>query len=328
MNKTICDIIKIKIAPRPVEQKPTERKGAVIISCPGEGPCTVWDLDLRCCLVSGGFEDPCLSDNTPIDQSIIDSSILAASQFLWAATGRQFGTCTVTLRPLCINQCSTDCAGLVESGYGFPWMPVHQMDNSWTNITCTQKNCTCVELCEIPLPYPVCSVDQVVIDGVIVPDTEYFVTDFNKLVRAKSSGCWPDCNDLTLPNIYEGTWSVTVTYGKPVPELVKIAASEFACQLMKRCVGRPCDLPQRIQSINRQGMSATFLDPMEFLKDGMTGIFLVDLAIKTYNPRKLFKRATVVSPDFTQKWAVKTWVSGSPTSPVPPPGGVIDGGGP
>jgi hypothetical protein len=184
-------------------------------------------------------------------------------------------------------------------------MPVHQMDNSWTNVTCTQKNCTCVDLCEIPLPSPICFVDEVLINGAVVPNTQYSVINFNKLVRAKSAGCWPNCNDLSLPTTSAGTWSITVTYGRPIPELVKMAASEFACQIMKKSVGRSCDLPQRLQSITRQGSSATFLDPMEFLKDGMTGIFLVDLAIKTYNPHRLFKKPTVVSPDSLGRWVIE-----------------------
>ncbi len=274
--------------------------------CPGEGPCGSWDLDLGCCLTEGGFADPCLGDGTPVPQEIVDSMTLASSQFMWAATGRQFGTCTVTLRPLCINQCQSEC---VDSGFGFPWVPIHQADGTWINVTCSQGNCTCVDLCEVPLPYPVCSVDEVIINGEVIPEAEYSVINHNKLIRAKGAGCWPSCNDLSLPTTDDGTWSITVTYGKPVPELVKLAAAEFACQLMKKCVGRPCDLPQRIQSVNRQGMSATFLDPMEFMSQGMTGIFLVDLAIKTYNPHRLYRKPTVISPDYNQKWALKTWVA-------------------
>lgn len=282
------------------------------MTCPGQGPCKVWDLDLGCCLVSGGFPDPCLGDGTPISQEIIDVSILAASEFLWAATGRQFGCCSVVLRPTCANTCP--CEGsFIDSGYGFPWTPMLLSTGEWTNVTCDNP-CNCVELCEVSLPYPVCSVDQVLIDGVVVPKTDYVVTNFNKLLRTKAKGCWPKCNDLTLPTTKPGTWSITVTYGKPVPQLVLLAANEFACQIIKRCVGKPCDLPQRIHTINRQGMSATFLDPMEFMKEGLTGIFLVDLAIKTFNPHRLYKRPIVVSPDTINKRSVTTWDSSSPAA--------------
>ena len=281
--------------------------------CPGEGPCQVWDLDLGCCLVSGSVPDPCLGDGTPVPQELIDSMILASSQFMWRATGMQFGCCTVTIRPC--RACRDECClpGEGWGGWGFPWYPVHQADGSWTNISCAcVDQCSCVNVCEIPLPYPVCSVDEVLIDGVVVDPTTYRVDEFKKLVRL-GSDCWPKCNDLTKPDTEEGTWSVTVTYGRPVPELVRLAANEFACQLIKKCLGKPCDLPQRIQSINRQGMSATFLDPMEFMQNGLTGIFLVDLVIKTYNPKRLYKKPSVASPDSINKWRVETWDSSSPS---------------
>lgn len=278
------------------------------MSCPGEGPCQVYDLDLRCCLVSGGFADPCLGDGTPIDQSIIDSSILAASQFLWAATGRQFSCCTVTIHP-CID-CSDNCPGLSSGSWGgfwgYPWYPVHLANGDWTNVSCPcDDSCVCGR-CELRLPYPVCSINEIIMNGVIIPPESYRVDDFVKVVLLDNSpeaasGCWKGCDN-----------SITLTYGKPVPELVRLAANEFACQLIKKCVGRPCELPQRIQSLSRQGMNATFLDPMEFLREGMTGIFLVDLAIKTYNPHRLYKKPSVASPDSIGKWRVTTWQSGDP----------------
>lgn len=284
--------------------------------CPGEGPCQVWDLDLGCCLVSGGFADPCLGDGTPVPQEIIDSMVLAASQFMWAATGRQFGCCTVSIRPC--RACRDECCipGDTSGATGFPWYPLHQADGSWINVSCPcQDQCSCVNLCEIQLPYPVCSVDEVIIDGIVIDPATYRVDDFRKLVRVGDE-CWPKCNDLTQPPTEIGTWQITVTYGKPIPQLVRLAANEFACQLIKKCVGKPCDLPQRIQSINRQGMSATFLDPMEFMANGLTGIFLVDLAIKTYNPHRLYKKPSVVSPDSINKWRVSTWENGDPVSGV------------
>jgi len=286
------------------------------MGCPSStGPCGLWDLSLDCCLSpSGTFPDPCLGDGTPIDQSIIDSAILASSQFLYAATGRQFGCCSGILRPLCISQCPNDCTGLSDSGYGFPWFPLHQADGEWVNVTCSQMNCTCVDLCEVPLPYPTCSIQEILIDGVVIPSTEYTITNFNKLIRTKANGCWPSCNDLSLPTSEPGTWSIQLTWGRPLPELVRLAAAEFACNLIKKCVGKPCDLPQRLSSISRQGMNATFLDPMEFLKDGMTGIFLVDLAISTYNPQRLYKKPWVGSPDSLNKWSITTWDNSDPAS--------------
>lgn len=288
--------------------------------CPGIGPCQVYDLDLSCCLVSGSIPDPCFPDGTPVNQTIIDSAILAASQLLWAVTGRQFGCCEVDIRPC--RSCPDACCipGDFGIGYGYPWYPVHQADGTWTNVSCPcpSGGCSCVDLCEIPLPYPVCSVEEVLINGLIVDPATYRVDEFQRLVRVTQSppvsgiNCWPTCNDLTKPPTEEGTWQVTVVYGRPVPELVKIAAAEFACELIKSCMGRPCALPRNVTAVTRQGITEVFPDPNQFLSNGYTGLFLTDLAIRTYNPRMLQQRAVVYSPDVAKKWTVTTWENGDP----------------
>lgn len=438
--------------------------------CPGVGPCEVWDLDLSCCLgPSANLPDPCMLEGNPVPQDVIDSAKKAASEFLWMKTGMQFGCCTVVVRP-CRNKCQDECCipGIGDSNYGYgtyPWYPVHLSNGDWTNISCGCKDqCSCTNLCEIDLPYPVCSVDEVKIDGLVLDDSEYIVHDFRKLVRIKSpqpvlrdiiirtlqvgidtsgdqycfspnadsaigaapvansdcwtfidsnpefdfnsvksviakyddptgpeedgifqfadsngtwffptnsnpmtvgetrfsdprlngdrisitwngpgvgptynglsferlaeagsftvtnlslqpGGCWPECNNLTLADTEVGTWSVTVTYGRPVPELVRRAANELACEFIKHCQGAPCRLPQRLSSVNRQGVSISFLDPMEFMGQGLTGIYAVDLAIKTYNPNGNMRRPVVYSPDVAKKWTVETWRPGDSIGP-------------
>lgn len=283
------------------------------MSCPGVGPCQTWDLDLGCCLVSGGIPDPCLTDGTPTPQALIDGSILAASQMLWSLTGRQFGCCTVAIRPC--RACQSECC-IPEGGWGadsgFPWFPMHQEDGSWINVSCgCQDQCSCVNLSEILLPTPVCSVDEVVIDGVVVDPLTYRVDDFKKLVRL-GSDAWPRCNDLTKDVTEEGTWQVVVTYGRPVPELVKLAAAEFACELIKSCTNRPCKLPRNVTAVTRQGITEVFADPNSFFGNGYTGLYLTDMAIRTYNPKQLQRRPAVYSPDSANKWRVTTFQPGDP----------------
>lgn len=281
--------------------------------CPGVGPCSPWTLDLSCYLVSGSLPDPCLSNGTPVPQSVIDSATLAASQLVWALTGRQFGCCEVTVRP-CRKKCLSDCCLPSEFGWDMshPWVPVHQADGTWTNITCgCNDECSCVNLSEINLPTPICSVSQVLIDGIVVDPATYRVDNFSKLVRL-GTDVWPTCNDLTKADTEVGTWSVTLIYGVPVPELALLAANEMAIEIIKNCVGQPCKLPQRLQSISRQQVSATFLDPMEFLDKGLTGLYFVDLAARTFNPNRLQRRPRVFSPDSLKKWRVSTWQNGDP----------------
>lgn len=292
----------------------------VTIPCPGVSPCNVWDLDLSCCLTpSGTIPDPCLYEGQPVPQSVIDNAKLAASQLLWAMTGRIFGCCTVTIRP-CRKGCQDSCCipGISDWGYGYssgyPWYPVMQENGTWTNFSGGCNNqCSCVKLSEIHLPTPVCYINEVKIDGVVVDPTTYRVDGFKSLVRL-GSDVWPQCNNLTKPDSELDTWSVTVTYGKPVPELVLLGANEMACEIIKNCIGKPCKLPQRVGSITRQGISVSFLDDMAFLDKGLTGLYFVDLAARTYNPNRLMRKPNVASPDSVNQWRVTTWTSSDPVS--------------
>lgn len=274
------------------------------MACPSNSPCCGWGLDLSCCMApSGVFPDPCLVGGQSVPQSVTDIAAQAAIEYMWAATGRQFGTCNVTL-----NLCKTDSCGSCHSGsgggmldadygFGFPWYPEHLADGSWVNLSCSScDDCLCGK-CSIRLPYPACEVTQVVLGGVEQDLAGFGIYDYKELVYAGASPsgtCDISCGD-----------TVSVTYGRPVPALVLRATAEFACQLIKSCVGAPCQLPQRMSSITRQGISVSFLDPMEFLKEGLTGLYLVDLAVRTYNPNQLQKRPSVSSPDSVGKWRVQ-----------------------
>lgn len=284
--------------------------------CPGVGPCQVYDLDLGCCLTpSGTMPDPCLLGGVPVPTDLIDNAKLAASQLLWAMTGRQFGCCSVTIRPCrkCNDECCLGGWGWgPDVGGGFPWLPFMLADGSWTNVSCNcQDACSCTKLCEINLPTPVCSVSQVKVDGIVLDPATYRVDNFKKLVRV-GPDCWPKCNDLTKPDTEVGTWSVTLIYGTPAPQLVLLGAAEMACEIIKSCTGNDCALPKRLTSITRQGITASFLDDMGFLEKGMTGLYFVDLAARTYNPNRISRRPLVASPDSINQWRVSTWTNGDP----------------
>lgn len=257
---------------------------------PIDGPCSPFATELdMCCLVSGGFDDPCLIDNQPVSQTVLDNSLLVASEILWAATGRQYGLCEVTVRPCYTKDC--DACNIVVST-GFPWIPILE-NGEWTNISCLQNGCVCENLCSVALPYPVNEVTTVTVNGVEVLAESYRVDQFRNLVRTDGE-CWPRCQD---------DWSVTLTYGRAPTPLIVMATAALACELAKSCTpGTSCQLPKRMQSMTRQGVTVGFIDPMEFLGQGMTGIYLVDLAIRKANPKGLLKQASVYSPELANKW--------------------------
>lgn len=106
--------------------------------------------------------------------------------------------------------------------------------------------------------------------------------------------------DVTEPGCLAGsnTWHVSYLFGTPPPPGGRVAASVLACQIaLNRCGGDGCVLPQRLQSITREGVSMTFADPMDFLTRGEVGIYEVDLWLNSVNPKKIMRRASVYRAD-------------------------------
>ena len=62
-----------------------------------------------------------------------------------------------------------------------------------------------------------------------------------------------------------------------------------------------CRLPRRVTQITRQGVTAMVLDPMSFLNEGKTGLYLCDAFLAAVNPGKLRRRATLASPDISRR---------------------------
>lgn len=136
---------------------------------------------------------------------------------------------------------------------------------------------------------PVNSVASVSIDGVIVPREEYELRNNAYIVRKNK-----------MPWILDKYREIVVTYsyGTPPPVAGKIAAQRLANEFIWSETGSDrCSLPERISSVSRQGVSYTVLDPQDFLLNGKTGIYMVDLFLAASNPSKAKKKPRVFSPD-------------------------------
>lgn len=100
---------------------------------------------------------------------------------------------------------------------------------------------------------------------------------------------WQVCHDTTV---------ITYTFGDAPPEMGVNAAVELAVQIALGMTGNSaCKLPQRVQSLTRQGVTIAMLDPQDFLREGRTGIYVVDLFLSAINPYGNRRRARVWSPD-------------------------------
>ena len=244
------------------------------------GLCTAWEPIWPC-------------DIPASSSAVTGSALQMASEVLWGLTARRFGLCSVTLRP-----CRKDCTGIVTSdSYPTPML----ISGSWYNITCGSgcgDDCSCVSVSEVILPGPVYEVTEVKIDGVILTkDVDYRLDDFRRLVRL-GGPVWPLCNDLNLADTEINTWSVTFDQGEAVPTLGKVAVGILANEFTKMLVcDNTCALPKPVQSLSRQGINLTFLDPNEVFASGRTGLYVPDIFISTYNPNNLRNRARVYNID-------------------------------
>lgn len=222
---------------------------------------------------------------TPEQQALYESM---ATQYLWNWTGRVLGTCPLVVRP-----CRSDCDTFTTFwGYG-PYTHGYALTKSrnshafgpmliqgqWFNLGCGScgDNCSCDEsIPALRLPSPVASIVRVMQDGEELPADAYRVDNQALLVRLDGHG-WPTCQDMTVPYDAEGAFAVEYLYGSEVPPQGQLAAGVLACEFAKAAVGdASCQLPRRVQTIARQGITTTFLDDMDNLDKGRTGIWLVD----------------------------------------------------
>lgn len=133
---------------------------------------------------------------------------------------------------------------------------------------------------------PITTVSSVTVNGELF--TDWRLNRAGYLERTDGAS-WAVCGDVT---------SVTYQYGEPPPSSGVLAAVELGVQIALAQLGNEeCELPQRVQSVTRQGISVAVLDPQEFLSDGRTGLYLVDLFLAAVNPKARGQRGRVWSPD-------------------------------
>lgn len=146
---------------------------------------------------------------------------------LWAATGRVYGTCEVTVYPC--NDYSTIC-GTCNSAF---------------------RQCGCSWVDEIKLAGPVASITSVVVDGVTLSDTAYRVDDWQWLVRL-DGGTWPANADPTTDDFL-----VTYELGEAPPAGAGINVGRLVCS-WSSCSNSGCRIPKNTQQLTRQGVTMLF----------------------------------------------------------------------
>lgn len=265
-------------------------------------PCEAWPLDRD----AGCWDVP---DGTP--ESTITQWNHAATEFLWAATGRRLGpSCPITVRP-CRKKCMDGYldllrfpGGVANSTGGF--IPYIGADGQFRNATlCScRHSCNCgPEICEVVLPGPIYDLVEVRLDGDVVDEAGIVVVDGTKVRRITLSddddSCWPSCQDLTKRD-GPGTFSITYRTGLILTSMAQMAVTELTAHFIRGCdggCGCGADARQNLQRLSRQGVDLEFADPQQVFNDGRTGIEIVDFFIRSMNPYGLGSTLRVLSPD-------------------------------
>jgi hypothetical protein len=251
-----------------------------------DAPCEPWPAMWNDCDLPAG------------SAAFTGTALAAASEVLWAMSGRRFSFCPVTLRP-CRETCNDwyDTGSWWNWGGGYPRPRFYQ--GVWTNVMCGQcmDGCSCSFVSKVRLPMPVSSITNVTIYGVTLDPSAYQVYDYRDIVR-QDGGQWPECNDLSRPLGQPDTWSITVEVGEPVPVMGRIAVAELATEFVKAFLcDASCQLPAPVQQLSRQGVSMSFLDPNEVFANGRLGLRFADMFLSTYNPDGLRAPSRVYSVD-------------------------------
>lgn len=201
----------------------------------------------------------------------------SASFILWAMSGRKFsGPVTVTEKygkdlPIIIDQ-------VVALGLPF----------------------TAMDLISSALPEYVSQLRyKLLLRGRPVKDILSVVDTYSAETVDPSHYSLENHSTLVFDHYLTRELEVTYTYGGSIPAAAKMAARALATQFALLWGGRQeeCTLPDRVVSINRQDVSWVLLDNQDFIADLRTGIYAVDLFLKSVNPHKATQRAKVFSPD-------------------------------
>lgn len=272
------------------------------------GPC-VWPIQYTEC-ASGGDDESlpeAIGDLSPEQRERVEKM---ATEFLWNWTGRGFGLCEVSVRPcrLACSRPSTYYGGSRVGGVRIA--PMHG-GGFWVDYGCgcppTLHGCRCgTGPASIKLPGPVASVEEIRIDGAVLERGNYRVDNHNLLVRT-DGGIWPSCQDMEATIDQPNTWQVDYTRGAPVPTGGQVAAGVLAEEMaLALCNDGACKLPERVQTVTRQGVTMAMIDLMEDMDRGRTGIWLIDSWVSSVTaPRS---RSAVYSPDVPRPLnRVTTW---------------------
>lgn len=286
------------------------------------GPCRTWPMESGC---------GCLPPDATTWDELQIHSVEVATEILWRLTAGRFGLCRELVRP-----CGAPCRPEAPGGRGFH---PDLRGGRWVNVSCgcaperARDDCSCgTAPSELFLPGPVYWEDpridpenphryrmHVWVDGQELTGGKYWMTEPNRLFRT-DGGTWPRCQDMAAAPDAEGAFSILYWRGVPVPPGGRRAVALLACEIWRACQGsESCALPRRVETVQREGVTYTMVDPLDFLNRGRTGLTEVDMWLGAVNPSRAHSPSAVLTPDRVAHRS--EWMGGSapPWYSPPPP---------
>ncbi len=223
----------------------------------------------------------CCPDLEQSDTAQMEWAIQQASEILYRLSGSRYpGICSQTVRPAA-EQISC-------------WAP------RWP-VWPSRRDVDCRPVSKIRLAgYPIQSIVEVVIGGVVVDASAYELRRNRELARIDGER-WPVCND--------GTFFVTYEYGQNPPLSGIAAAGQLACEIAKACPGsdgsiEDCALPEGTVRITRQGLTIdTQALGLWLIGQMRTGMPLVDAFLATWGSRA--RRRVALSVPEMDPWPLR-----------------------
>lgn len=214
-------------------------------------------------------------DETLRDSQYAVEACETASYLLWAMSGRKFSGLTKTRE---LYEFNTPSLGFIADR-----VTIGDLQQAFLGLpTVTRDYHKRIQLRGTPLRQ--IGLIKRVSNGSVLANNEYYVTD-HRVLNFRSE----------ISDILE----ITYSYGTPPPAAGRMAARALAIEFAKLWGGRAdeCELPDRVTQVTRQQVSWTILDNQDFIADLRTGVYSVDLFLKTANPGGARQRAKVFSPD-------------------------------
>lgn len=196
-----------------------------------------------------------------------------ASETLYHLSGRQWPGATTAMRWLTSvrgRRCWTPHEQLAAAAWPASPVPVVERGDGWRTL-------------QLPDP-PVTEILSVRAGGDLVDVDPQLPVG---LIRRRDGQPWP----------VDGV-EVTYRHGLHPPAGGRTSAILLTVELGKAWAqDKSCRLPQRMQTLTREGVTVGFIDKFEALDKGRTGIYEIDLWISSVNPHRLQRRSRVWSPD-------------------------------